>query len=191
MTFEEKIYHALNQNSQWTGSPDTMWEEISAELPKKTPWWKQNQLWIGTMAAAVLLLVLFSQIGEPPPPVETEQEPVLMRSFMVEPERIMEAASDEVINMTVELTPVLKDGTSSPFVHLYKIGPDGNGETVSKTALENWESLEWTGRETAEITVPVQAPAEPGLYYISIEGVVQRNGESLVLTGERSFVVHE
>lgn len=193
MTFDEKIQHALSQNSQWTGSPDALWERISPQLPSKTPWWKRKPLWAGTLAAAVILLVLFTQNKLPPTNIEIKQEPPMMRSFMAvdEPLALMEAAAGEVINISVKLRTIMEKDAPSPHIHLFTIGPDGDQETILKTELDNFENFKWLGEEGAQISVSVQAPTQPGLYYLSVEGVVERNGESFVLTGESSFLVRE
>ena len=61
MGFDEKVAESLRENSQWLGSPDKMWAEIQDELNEKIPWWRKQQLWLGTAVAATILLVFLFQ----------------------------------------------------------------------------------------------------------------------------------
>lgn len=76
---EEKLRQVLHENTTWSGSPEAMWDQISAKLPKTTPWWgRQRILLITTAAAMILIAVLLPNLPwSVPRPLWTNDPPDL------------------------------------------------------------------------------------------------------------------
>ena len=70
MALDREIKQALEENSQWTGSADQMWDNIAAKLKRPPkPWWQRTPLWLGTAAAAAVIAVVL-RTSLPPPELD-------------------------------------------------------------------------------------------------------------------------
>lgn len=127
--FDLEIEQSLKENSNWSGSPAALWEQIAVKLPPKRPWWDRHRTWMMTAAAAMIgLAVLLPNLpwqsrGPHPSPilprtaprVETMDRPETMSLFMAPIEQpgeeqvldIPEVRAGKTHEIRVELAPVM------------------------------------------------------------------------------------
>lgn len=185
MTFDEQIKKTLRENSEWLGSPQELWDKIAKELEPKKRWWQRPPLWLGSAAAAVVLLFLLQGVWNPlPPTVPENQEPIQMKTFTAliaapEPEQAAPGAELE-LPVDIYLTPT-HEGTLS----LIMVKQEAEGETiVQELSLDGTQLL-------AEQVLKVQAPLELGTYRLTVQGTFQAEGQLYSAWAEKIIEVGE
>lgn len=185
MTFDEQIKRTLQENSEWSGSPQELWSKIRAELQPKKRWWQRPPLWLGSAAAAVVLFILLQAVWNPlPPATPQDQEPSQMQTFTAlfaapEPEQAAPGAELE-IPVHVHLAPVEQEPLS-----LIVVRQEAEGDTVIQELPLNGAQL------LAEEVLPVQAPLEPGTYRLAVQGTFRAEGQLYAAWAERIIEVEE
>lgn len=183
--FDEKVAESLRENSQWLGSPDKMWAEIQDELNEKIPWWRKQQLWLGTAVAATILLVfLFQGVLTPLPPVPTEPEMApQMRSLAVQfvaEEPLVVNPGDE-ISIVLELSLEEVDGVPLPTTLIVTELGEGSGVTFQEVTLN--------GEAISSRSFTVLAPQKAGPYLIAVQGTIMQDGQLYKVHGEQEILV--
>lgn len=185
MDFEDKISASLEKHAQWSGDPDAMWTKVQDEINKKTPRWRGQPFWLGSVVAATIFLVFWIQnVLTPLPPVHNEV-PLApqLRSFAVE----FYPLGPLVVNPGEEVTVSLE------------LGGKANVEessTLSVIDLATGAEIAFEKVKLATLAIPGQvftthAPNHPGHYLITIRGTLMVDGQDHVIQGEQELIVQE
>lgn len=186
MAFEEKIAHSLRTNSKWQGSADLLWAEIQSQLEKKTPWWRKQQLWLGTVVAVTIIMAFFIQnvlTPLPPGPVEPElalQPKAFSVQFIIE-EPLTVVPGDE-ISLAFDLLPVDTSVAISPTLIITELG-EGSGILFQETPL--------SATDVHARNLTVLAPSKPGLYRLAVHGTIVQGEQVYTIHGQREIVVQD
>ena len=184
MNLDDRIREELRANSQWTASTEELWQRISSQL-QPNPKRSRQPLWLGTAAAAELVLVIvFQAVWTPqPPPLPEAEEAVTMRMLtaVLPPSGPQLVQTGEVVELTFD-AHLSRQGAPAP--PRQKIRQEGDAEEV----LEMERGL--SGGELVETRLlTVQAPEEPGSYRLVVRGSVEEQGQLLEIYGEKSIGV--
>ncbi len=187
MTLDERIKQALRKNSQWEGSAEALWAQIASQLEEK-PKPKRQPLWLGTAAAAVLVMALVLQAVWSPHPPEPQlpqaDKSAELRLFSTAlppiPREAVPGGGTVELVLEVHLTPA---GTPSP--PQLEIWQEG-----TEPALVIQEELDGA-QLLREGVLIVQAPSEPGSYRLVVHGSVPGEGQLYAIYGEKLVEVAE
>lgn len=181
---DERISEALRTNSQWQGSPDALWAKVSEQL-RREPRRSRQPLWLGTAAAAVLILALFAQsLWKPqPPPLPDVEEPVPLRMFSVpvplpEPQIVQGGAE---LKLVLTMEPGAAGEEEGPILEIW---PEKEGASPA--------ILELTARGAQLLQdgyLMVRAPEEPGSYLMVVRGTVRDRDQLYNIYAEERITV--
>lgn len=177
MDLDQKIKKSLDLKSEWHGSTTQMWADISSELQTKRPWWKKQQLWFSTFAAAAVILILFLQTNKPISPPSTVADPesahhqisdglpkVASFSTMIVEEPLA-VEPNEKIHLSLSHWPALEsdepDKITFSILHIEEIT---GSESLIEEIIVNEEDLDLKN------DFVVIAPEKSGTYRLVIEG---------------------
>lgn len=200
---ENKIKDALIENTQWSGSPEKMWETIVTELKPSTPWWKQKKSWLPPVAAAIIILAfLFNSYAPNQPelylvPDPAPQNSMIFRTLLIE-EQLAEVvllppvsvSPQDSITLNVELLPMVEEliiSAKPPTIQLLNIG--GEFGIISETKVESWANQPLIPEQSLIAQVPMKAPAEPGEYLLEMEIEALHNGEIVYINQQQILQV--
>ncbi|NLJ80060.1 MAG: hypothetical protein GX335_03435 [Firmicutes bacterium] len=193
MADEKRIKEALEINSRWSGSADQLWARISPRLRPKGPWRQQRQFWLGTAAAALLILAFFLKAVQSPlpPPAEPEENPQL-RSFSALPEEeALLRAPGETIEFTLQVFPAPEgQQLGPPLLAITRLEEDQEPFLVEEIILD-LEILGEVSGEAASFTLALQAPGRAGFYHYRAQGSFQQDGIVYNLQGAMEVEVQE
>jgi hypothetical protein len=184
-TFEEKIQETLLENSEWSGSSDALWSKISGQLQseKIKVHKKQRNVWFGAAVAATVFLAFMLRtmfVSTPLPPPAPEAPDVLrMQTFSVAklPEPEVFSPGQEVELAFDTYLPSEWSLEQSVYLAIWK--NTGEEETLTE------ERLIQEGEILGTSSLPVQAPTEPGLYRLLLEGTFVYEGRPQAVFGEK------
>lgn len=188
MTLDERIKQVLEVKSEWPGSKGQLWDRISTQLNHKRPWWQRQNLWLGAAAAAIVMLAFMVQTVLSPMPPELP-EPQLLRSMpaLFSEEITLEQALALPVGAPVELVlevyPLMDvPSLGAPTLQVWAIGVDGMEALVEETTLA-------IDKDTSLLTV--LAPANPGLYRLIIQGMLQEGTEYYGIYAEQQIELYQ
>lgn len=188
-TFDEQIEDVLRQKSEWPGSADFLWENISGQIemkPEKQSF-RRRSFWMGAGAVATIFLafMLYTMLNTPVLPPVVPEEPQLARMQMfsaimlTEPEVYLPGEQVELIL------------TSHP------VDNWNEGQDLSLTI---WKDVEAEQSMVSRSTLPhelirgqdsafVQSPMDPGLYRLVVEGSFMDGDQRISVFGEKTIRV--
>lgn len=169
--FEQRIEQVLNENSEWPGSADEMWIEISSQLQPeaKKRLWTSRPAWLGAAATATVLLAIMLHTVSTPVPPETpdtaEISPMRTYNFSMLAEPQVHHPGDQV---EIALNSFPAAEPEKDFGLRLIVWQDSGTEQiiVSETVLDDEALL---GRPS----LTVSAPTEPGIYRFVVEGTIR------------------
>lgn len=184
MTLDERIRKALRANSKWQGSPEELWGRISSQLNKEAKRSRQP-LWLGTAAAAVVLLALLLHTvwnPLPPQPPEVEQAAPMRMLSSALPElepRVVRAGGEIQLALDIHLAGGVPE--TQPQLEIWK--EDGQESAlVSELDLSGVELLR-------DGFLTITAPSEPGSYRLVVRGTVKEQNELYGIYAEETIVI--
>lgn len=185
MVLDRKIKQALEQNSEWNGSADGLWENIAVQLQPARRWWQLGRFWLGTAAAALLLgLVLRTSLA---PPAMPELEPApRMQTFsaLMAEELSIQGGEKLEIALDIFLLTDQSDAIEGLRLLIWE-KEDGRGEKLwAEHALAEDGLFETS-------LLMASAPAEPGTYRLVVEGQMLHDGLVYEVRGEKEITVEE
>ena len=130
MALDREIKQALEENSQWTGSADQMWDNIATKLKRPPkPWWQRTPLWLGTAAAAAVIAVVLRTSLPPPeqpqPMLESAPRLQTFSAIMLDEEVRLKAGGQLEIPLDIYLHAV---GQNCVPLTIWELN-DGQGKT--------------------------------------------------------------
>lgn len=110
LVFKQEIKDAFEQNVQWSGSSELMWQKIQARV-KPVPWHKEYRNWLTTAAVAMIfIIILINPINNLPVKepsdnlitIETETHGQVYRSSPQDVEMPVQLFSTKMATMSLE-----------------------------------------------------------------------------------------
>ncbi|MDI9441674.1 MAG: hypothetical protein GX101_03245 [Firmicutes bacterium] len=188
MALDREIKQALEENSQWTGSADQMWDNIAAKLKRPPkPWWQRTPLWLGTAAAAAVIAVVLRTSLPPPeqpqPMLESAPRLQTFSAIMLDEEVRLKAGGQLEIPLDIYLHADQSKMVRQPRLTIWELN-DGQEELVEERLLAE-EDLFPTR------VLFVSAPNRAGTYRLTVEGQITRDGQIYALYGSSEVTIEE
>ena len=188
-TFDEQIEDVLRQKSEWPGSADFLWENISGQIemkPKKQSF-RRRSFWMGAGAVATIFLafMLYTMLNTPVLPPVVPEEPQLARMQMFS------------AIMLTEPEVYLPGEQVELFLTSHPVDNWNEGQDLSLTI---WKDVEAEQSMVSRSTLPhelirgqdsafVQSPMDPGLYRLVVEGSFMDGDQRISVFGEKTIRV--
>lgn len=187
MSLDHKIEEALLAKTEWDGSADQLWHNISRELKPQTPWWQKQSLWfVPTIAAAVVIFFVFQSTLSPLPPTNPELENVPKL-------RMFSAPMDQLSPINVE--------AGSTFDLQLEVNSLQTEMVEPKAKFSLWKQVEGEADELIreqpilqdelinQGVLPVQVPLQNGRYKLLAQGQLELDGDLFSIYAEQEIVV--
>lgn len=179
---EQEIRESLVNNTNWPGSPEKMWRNITQELRPKTAWWKKTQIWLAPVAAAIIFLVILfnnslpDHSGQHVLPEAAPENMIMLRTLSVV-EQFAEVIitpkqntlSEAYLDLEIELTALKELKISDQPLNLRLIKVDDQLSIAEEFKFNPWNNQVFKPEQTLKTTIQLQTPAEPGEYLIEVE----------------------
>jgi len=203
---DEEIVRALEQNTQWPGSPQKMWTAIEGKL-QPVPWYKQRRSWMPALAAAMILILILVTQGQPPQPLQppvpdTGQAEVMQFRTMSTLEKAAgpviiriglkdTAAAGSQLNLELNLTAAeeITFTAETPIIRVMRTDSSGLFTIVTELSVDSWNGRELADTKPLSGTISLTAPHEPGTYLVEVNISGTIDGQPVFFGETRSFTV--
>ena len=186
MTFDEQIKRTLQENSEWTGSADVLWEKVASRLKQEQRWWMRRPLWLSTVAAATVLLAVMVHSMLTPPPRQAPEPAEFSRmqtfSALMLPEESLVVQKEEPLELALDIYLAAPgDAKRQPLLLLWK--QEESGDVLAGEYVLSDEDL------FGKTFLAIKAPAESGSYRVVVQGTFYHEEQLYVVFTEKSIVV--